>query len=297
MRKWQNKVRHGSCLFLLLASVVLGGGGCSLSSNNQELVQLPDMHNSRDALDWGGTYTGVLPCADCSGIQTTLTLSPAHTYVLKSTYLGVEVPDPEYIDQGVFVWDDAGSTVELLELPDRSGLFQVGENRLFALDQTGKRVEGVLASAYVLERVRGIEEQDVNAAVDLLADIPWELVELDGVALSTTQIGVAWLVFKRESQRVYGSAGCNRLTGSWVAGDDAMAQQGAQDAHAGVPLPLHLGPLGATMMACPAELMQLEDSFLSALATVTGVYLDGEGLILTDSSGHKVARFAARNAQ
>ncbi|MFA6686044.1 MAG: copper resistance protein NlpE, partial [Desulfuromonas sp.] len=85
-------------------------------------MQLPDMHNSRDALDWAGTYVGILPCADCSGIRTTLTLSPAHTYVLKSTYLGVEVPDPEYIDQGVFVWDDAGSTVELLALPDRSGL-------------------------------------------------------------------------------------------------------------------------------------------------------------------------------
>ncbi|MFA6687234.1 MAG: META domain-containing protein, partial [Desulfuromonas sp.] len=155
----------------------------------------------------------------------------------------------------------------------------------------------VLASAYVLERVRGIEVQDINAAVGLLADIHWELVELDGVSLSTTQVGIAWLVFKRESQRVYGSAGCNRLTGSWVAGDDAVAQQGQQDTHAAVPLPLHLGPLGTTMMACPAELMQLEDSFLSALATVSGVYLDGEGLILTDNSGQKVARFAARNAQ
>ena len=31
-------------------------------------------HNSRNALDWAGTYEGVLPCADCPGIQTRLSL-------------------------------------------------------------------------------------------------------------------------------------------------------------------------------------------------------------------------------
>lgn len=34
------------------------------------------------------TYTGILPCADCSGIQTTLTLSGNQTYTVTSVYLG-----------------------------------------------------------------------------------------------------------------------------------------------------------------------------------------------------------------
>ena len=37
---------------------------------------VPDpAHNSRNSLDWAGIYEGVLPCADCPGIQTRLTLS------------------------------------------------------------------------------------------------------------------------------------------------------------------------------------------------------------------------------
>lgn len=42
----------------------------------------------------GATYTGTLPCADCEGIQTTLTLEPAPedqfgaAYTLSETYLG-----------------------------------------------------------------------------------------------------------------------------------------------------------------------------------------------------------------
>ncbi|HSH50375.1 MAG TPA: copper resistance protein NlpE N-terminal domain-containing protein, partial [Bacteroidales bacterium] len=30
----------------------------------------PDMHTSEISLDWQGTYKGVLPCADCPGIET-----------------------------------------------------------------------------------------------------------------------------------------------------------------------------------------------------------------------------------
>jgi len=31
-------------------------------------------HNSRNALDWAGTYAGVLPCADCPDVQARLRL-------------------------------------------------------------------------------------------------------------------------------------------------------------------------------------------------------------------------------
>lgn len=255
------------------------------------------MHNSRNALDWTGTYAGTLPCADCSGIRTTLTLSPAHTYVLKSTYLGVEAADTEYISEGVFEWNDAGTSVELLDLSGGHGLFQVGENRLFALDQSGRRIEGDLAQAYVLERVGDITPEDVTAAVGFFVNKTWELVSLRGVYLEKAQTGDAWLVFQHELQRVYGSAGCNRLAGSWAAGDKAVEQRGPRSSSGTIPLPFQLGPLGTTMMACPSELMQLEDKFLSTLAEISGVYLDGEDLILVDKTRQKVARLKARKLQ
>ncbi|MFO7831022.1 MAG: copper resistance protein NlpE [Desulfuromonadaceae bacterium] len=174
MRQSQSRARHLECrsyIIILLASVVFGGGGCTLPSNNQEVIQPPDMHNSRNALDWSGTYAGTLPCADCSGIRTTLTLSPAHTYVLKSTYLGVEPSDAEYLHKGVFEWDSGGRTIELLDLSGGRDLFQVGENRLFALDQYGERVTGDLAPRYMLERVEDFDAQDVAAAIDMFTDM------------------------------------------------------------------------------------------------------------------------------
>jgi uncharacterized lipoprotein NlpE involved in copper resistance len=41
-----------------------------------------DVHNSRNALDWAGTYEGVLPCADCPGTKTRLTLNYDGSYRL-----------------------------------------------------------------------------------------------------------------------------------------------------------------------------------------------------------------------
>jgi copper homeostasis protein (lipoprotein) len=41
----------------------------------------PDKSNARNSLDYYGTYFGVLPCADCEGIRTTLKLLPEQKYV------------------------------------------------------------------------------------------------------------------------------------------------------------------------------------------------------------------------
>ncbi|MDE5451088.1 copper resistance protein NlpE N-terminal domain-containing protein, partial [Elizabethkingia meningoseptica] len=35
---------------------------------------IDDSHNAQNSLDWAGTYEGTVPCADCPGIKTTITL-------------------------------------------------------------------------------------------------------------------------------------------------------------------------------------------------------------------------------
>ena len=37
---------------------------------------MADIHNAETSLDYEGTYKGVLPAADCPGIETTLILNP-----------------------------------------------------------------------------------------------------------------------------------------------------------------------------------------------------------------------------
>jgi uncharacterized lipoprotein NlpE involved in copper resistance len=49
---------------------------------------IPDMHDSRNALDWPGVYKGVLPCADCEGIETRLSLQRDGDFERTTRYLG-----------------------------------------------------------------------------------------------------------------------------------------------------------------------------------------------------------------
>ena len=54
-------------------------------SASATVMDTPDTAN---ALDWVGTYQGVLPCHDCSGIDTELELTLDHHFVLKQKFLG-----------------------------------------------------------------------------------------------------------------------------------------------------------------------------------------------------------------
>ncbi|MGF1735817.1 copper resistance protein NlpE N-terminal domain-containing protein [Photobacterium satsumensis] len=109
----------------------------------------PD-HSSRNALDWDGTYTGILPCADCEGIKTELVVKKDGTFILTEVYLGKEGNAFEY--EGSFNWNTAGNTIALPGAGDDAVQYFVGENQLFRLDREGNRVEGDLASHYVLRK-------------------------------------------------------------------------------------------------------------------------------------------------
>ena len=80
-----------------------------------------------------GVFEGVLPCADCEGIRTELTLyqdvanADNNSYILKETYLGVNTGDTIFTSKGK--WDvlkgtkaDAGASVFFLnyDKPDES---------------------------------------------------------------------------------------------------------------------------------------------------------------------------------
>lgn len=54
------------------------------------LVQVDDALSSFVTSDYFGTYSGVLPCADCEGIETELTLTSDGRFNISRHYLGVE---------------------------------------------------------------------------------------------------------------------------------------------------------------------------------------------------------------
>ncbi|HHP0491420.1 MULTISPECIES: copper resistance protein NlpE [Vibrio] len=107
-------------------------------------------HNAQNSLDWNGIYKGKLPCADCAGIDTTLTINEDGTYTLVELYEGKEGNPIK--SEGKFTWNESGNTITLV---DESGPNQyfVGENMLMKLDMNGEKATGELASFYNLSKM------------------------------------------------------------------------------------------------------------------------------------------------
>lgn len=108
-----------------------------------------DMHTSENALDWNGTYEGVIPCADCPGIETKLTLNGDKTYELSVLYQDREKQPT--ISKGTFSFDKSGNTITL----DKAGnttRYRVKEDGLVMLDADEKEIEGPLKTNYILNK-------------------------------------------------------------------------------------------------------------------------------------------------
>lgn len=110
-----------------------------------------DSHTADMSLDWAGVYEGVLPCADCEGIETTIELKKDHTYIANYKYLGKPADRNEFSEMGTFAWDEMGSIITL-ESERETSQYQVGENKLTLLTAEGNVNTGELAHLYELKK-------------------------------------------------------------------------------------------------------------------------------------------------
>lgn len=142
-------------------AVVLSVAGWTACAPQNNAANTPDttagdttlvadtVHTSQVSLDWAGMYKGVVPCADCEGIETTVVLNADQTYLLRTAYLGK--PDALASEKtGTFTWNAAGNTVVLSSLENAPNQYFVGENQLIQLDLAGNKITGDLAQKYVL---------------------------------------------------------------------------------------------------------------------------------------------------
>jgi uncharacterized lipoprotein NlpE involved in copper resistance len=120
---------------MVLAAALLALSGCSAPTVGSTARNPDPAHSSRNALDWAGTYQGVLPCADCPGIRTRLVLQSDGGFELSTQYIDRQ-PAPQ-LRRGRIQWDDAGSTLTLVSPGERGPQFRVGEGRLLKLFADG----------------------------------------------------------------------------------------------------------------------------------------------------------------
>lgn len=107
-----------------------------------------DMSTAKNSIDYLGTYKGVVPCADCEGIETVITLNPDESYNIKETYLGKS--DNVFEDVGSFDWMDDGNRLKLEDTDSNVRFFTVADGKLIMLDMEGNPIESVYDKNYEL---------------------------------------------------------------------------------------------------------------------------------------------------
>ncbi|ENV36579.1 NlpE N-terminal domain protein [Acinetobacter sp. COS3] len=148
-----------SIIALSLASIFLVACSKTDNKNNQEqaptatseAVAVDSAHTAENSLDWNGTYKGVLPCADCEGIETELELNADKTYELKETYLG-KGDGKAFESKGSFQFDANNTSVIELDKTGDNRKYFVAEGYLKALDMEGNEITGDLAEKYELKK-------------------------------------------------------------------------------------------------------------------------------------------------
>lgn len=223
--------------------------------------------NSANSLDWAGIYKGVVPCADCEGIETTITLNADKTYVLATRYMGKKQTTIE--EKGSFSWNDAGVIVTLAGLKDKPSQYHVGENKLTQLDMSGNKITGDMADKYILSK---------QAAITSITETYWKLTELMGQSIPALKEGQkeVHIILKKQDTRITGFAGCNRINGGYEL------KEGSRIKFTG---------LISTLMACAD--MKTEQELLKLLPQVDNYSLNGDKLTLNKARMAPLARFEA----
>ncbi|NDV46795.1 META domain-containing protein [Paludibacter sp. 221] len=222
--------------------------------------------NSNNSLDWNGIYTGVVPCADCEGIQTTIVLNLNNSYELRTKYLGKNTE--EYVKTGTFEWNKEGNEITLsgIDKNEAPSKYMVGENKLVQLDTKGKRMESATEPNYTLAKASDIIEKY------------WKLIEVNGkeVKTSENQAKEAHFILKLENNRVNGNGGCNSFFGTYVIKNGNR---------------ISFSQMGSTMMACLN--METESQFMRALEMTDNYTVNGDTLSLNRARMAPLARFVA----
>ena len=206
------------------------------------------------AAAWVGTYRGTLPCSDCQGVETELTLNPNQTYKLISRKLGKK--GPAFVMGGKISWNKAGTMVTLDGMKDLSQPYVYSLNglSLTQMDVNGSPYPGETAAKYVLQK----GEPSVQEKY-------WKLISLYGITVEKEK---TWrkdphIMLLADENRLNGSSHCNIISGNY-----ALSEGGG----------IKFSEIVLTKTAC--EVMDLEVNLTKVLEIVDGYTISGDTLKL-----------------
>ena len=212
-------------------------------------------HGSRDSLDWAGAYEGVLPCGDCLGVQTRLTLNRDETYELRTRYLDRD--STARVVRGRFGWLPGGNAITL-ESGQGGEQFLVGEGRV-ALLLAGESASWPQPAQRMLQRVAVAPVIEVRGTLEAHRWTLASATDGQGRPLDGLPSGAGRpLVFVFAEGRLNIEGGCNRTFGDYrIEGEDRLVT----------------GRMASTMMACQPAAMKVDDILSTVLAATARIEL------------------------
>lgn len=245
-------------VILILVLLFIGIASCKSTKKAQTNDLKNTADNSMTSIDWVGTYQGILPCADCEGIQTQLVLKKDLSYVIETRYKGKD--EKVFQSKGAFKWDESGGKITLDNTEKQ--MYQVGENQLFHLDKNGNRITGDLADNYIMKK----DKIEITGKY-------WKLVRLNGkpVEVATRE---PFMRFIAEDNRVNGNSSCNTFNGKYELLEGNR---------------IKFPPFAMTKMACIGN--SIETEFMQVLGKTTNYSLTSNELILQDEFETTLAKF------
>ena len=245
-------------IILVLLILFVGLASCKSTQKTQTNKVNTTGDNSMNSVDWPGIYQGVLPCADCEGIQTQIVLNKDLSYLLDIRYNGKD--EKIYQTKGTFTWDENGSKITL-DSPDKQ-IYLVGENKLLVIDKNGNRITGDLAGKYIIEK----EKIEITGKY-------WKLVRLNGQVVKSGN-REPFISFRAADNSVNGNNSCNSFNGKYELSDGNK---------------ISFSLFAMTKMACIGN--ETEEEFMQIIEKTTSHSMTSNELIFQDEYETTLAKF------
>lgn len=236
----------------------------------------PNVISAKQTLDYLGVYKGVLPCADCEGIETLLELQDTIRFVLTTRFLGKS--DTPFVVRGTYGWNANETQIQLDNQKGGPYAYAVLEGVLQQLDLQGKPIIGDLASRYRLTKMKKdaqtgewlvakettvVKSTTPAAPVTFaLAGTEWRLHTLLKKKVRASNKPFTLTLLSKDA-RFTAYMGCNQIGGQYIMPSvDGLA----------------FTAVISTKMACPDD--QVEATFVKLLSQVDAYSIQKDQLIL-----------------
>lgn len=133
-----------------------------VTSHQQEIDHSAHLSPIEKSKEFHGVFYGFLPCDNCNGIKTTLSLKQNNHYLLVTQQ--AKESSREFYEKGKYLWDDETQTVVLTprDKDVETKQYTIKDEGTLILQNDGKKVTGELADRYTLRRSDTVKSREVH---------------------------------------------------------------------------------------------------------------------------------------